>query len=222
MPKLFVAATPIGNLEDVSDRFLKTLQEVDLIFAEDTRVTGKIVSHFDIKTSIKRYNEHNPKKSFRTIEELFSNGKDVALVSDSGTPGISDPGFKLVQYVWNNLPNVDIRVIPGASAVISALSVSGVPSNEFTFLGFPPAKNKRNKFFKNINNVDIRPVVLYESPHRLQKTFDDIDEFVDNSGIFVAKEMTKVHEDYFRGPVSKAKEYFKEKKGKGEFVIIIP
>lgn len=222
MSKLFVAATPIGNLEDVSERLIKTLKEVDFIFAEDTRKTKKITSHFDINTPIKRYNEHSPEKSFKKLEEFFNEDKSIALVSDSGTPGISDPGFKLVQFVWKNFKKVEVKVIPGSSAVISALSVSGIPANEFTFLGFPPAKNKRNKFFKKVDDIEVRPVVLYESPHRLQKTFDDIERFVDNKGVFVAKEMTKVYEDYFRGRVSEAKEYFSDKKGKGEFVIIIP
>lgn len=222
MSRFFVTATPIGNLEDVSERSIKTFKEVDFIFAEDTRVTKKITSHFDIDTPVIRYNEHSPEKLFKKLEDFFKQNKDVALVSDSGTPGISDPGFKLVKFVWNNFPDVEVRAVPGPSAVTSSLSVSGLPASEFTFLGFPPAKNKRNKFFDKILDIETRPVVLYESPHRLQKTFDDLEKSMGDIGIFVGKEMTKIHEDYFRGTVQEAKEYFSGKKGKGEFVIIIP
>lgn len=218
---LYVIATPIGNLDDISERSLKTLKGVDMIFAEDTRVTKKITSHFDIRTPISRYDENNPAKAFEKITSLFKEGKSIALVTDAGTPGISDPGYKIVDLVRDHLPQVGIRSIPGPSAVISALSVSGYPANEFTFLGFPPAKKKRDKFFNKIRDIDVKPVVIYESTHRLQKTFDDIERLLGDIDIFVAKEITKIHEDYFKDKVSVAKEYFVDERSKGEFVIII-
>lgn len=217
----YVVATPIGNLEDIAERSLKVLRDVDMIFAEDTRVTRKITSHFDIRTPISRYDENNPAKAFKQITSLFKEAKSVALVTDAGTPAISDPGYKLVEFVRSEIPQVNIRSVPGPSAITSALSVSGYPTNEFTFLGFPPAKKKRDKFFNKVNEIDIRPIVFYESTHRLHKTFDDIERLLGDVELFVAKEITKIHEDYFKGFVSEARNYFVDKKGKGEFVIII-
>lgn len=217
----YIVGTPIGNLGDISERCLKTLKEVDFIFAEDTRVTRKITSHFNIDAQIRRYNENNPEKDFEKISEILKEGKSIALVTDAGTPAISDPGFKLVDFVRENIPQVKIRVIPGPSAIVSALSVSGLPSSEFTFLGYPPAKKKRKKFFEKVASMEVRPVVLYESPHRLQKTFSELEEVTGDIDIFVAKEMTKIYESYFKGKISEARDYFLDEKGKGEFVIII-
>lgn len=222
MGTLFVVATPIGNLGDISDRVISTLKESDIIFAEDTRVTKKITSHFEIDTKVLRYNEHKPEKTFKKVRSFLEKSKSISLVSDSGTPGISDPGGKLVNFVRSEVNGTKIRVVPGPSAVVAALSASGLPASEFSFLGFPPAKRKRNKFFKRVGKIDVRPVVIYESTHRLQKTFDGLEDQLGDIEIFVAKEMTKVYEDYFIGFISDAREYFKGKKGKGEFVIIIP
>ncbi len=225
MSKLFVVGTPIGNLDDISGRALEVFSNVDLILAEDTRVTQKILNNFEIKTSVKRYNEHSPEKIFEKVTELFKQNKSVALVSDSGMPGISDPGGKLVEYVQKNIKGVGILVVPGPSAVTSALAVSGMPANEFTFLGYPPAKNKRQKFFKKVAGVEITPVVLYESPHRFLKTLRQLEEFVgEEREVFVGREMTKMYEEYFRGSIKEALYYFGEKgegKVKGEFVIVI-
>ncbi|MFB6212248.1 MAG: SAM-dependent methyltransferase [Candidatus Magasanikbacteria bacterium] len=169
-----------------------------------------------------RYNEHDPKDDFKKINDFLSKGKDIALVVDSGTPAVSDPGGKLVNFVRRKVEEAEIKVVPGPSAVTAAISVAGVPGNEFSFLGYPPSKNNRRDFFNKVSEVNVRPVVLYESPHRLHKTFDDLIDSVGDIEIFVAKEMTKVYEDYFIGFVSDAKEYFSGKKKKGEFVIIVP
>lgn len=220
----YVVATPIGNLGDISKRTLEILKVSDLILAEDTRVTQKILNHFDVSTPIKRYNEHNPVKVFDSVSKLLNKGDVVSLVSDSGTPGISDPGSKLVKFIKKELPKVKIRVIPGPSAVVSSLSVSGIPSNEFTFLGFPPAKNKRKKFFKKVKEIIVRPVVMYESPHRLLKTLSELKEEVgEESEIFICKEMTKIYEEHFTGNINQALNYFikNDDKIKGEFVIIL-
>jgi 16S rRNA (cytidine1402-2'-O)-methyltransferase len=222
MGKLFVAATPIGNLGDLSGRALKIISSADLILAEDTRVTQKILNNFNISVPIKRYNEHNPEKTFEYLKNILSDNKSIVLVSDSGTPGISDPGGKLVDFVRNNLPKTDIFVIPGSSAVIAALSVSGMPANEFTFLGFVPAKNKRKKFFEKVKNIEVRPVVIYESPHRFLKTLGELkEELGGNREVFIAREMTKIYEEYFKGSLEEAIFYFEEHTVKGEFVIIV-
>lgn len=221
MGTLYVIGTPIGNLKDISLRALEVLKEVELVFAEDTRVTKKLLSRFNLHPALKRYNEHMPEKTFREAQKILASGGRVALVSDSGTPGISDPGVKLVDFVRNNLPEVKIEVLPGASAAIAALSVSGLPANEFTFLGFPPAKRKRKKFFEKVRDVEVRPVVLYESPHRLKKTLEGLADVFDNEKeIFIAREMTKIYEEYFKGTIAEAINYFGE--GRGEFVIVIP
>src|SRR6056297_1469709 len=225
MSKLFVVGTPIGNLDDISGRALEVFSNVDLILAEDTRVIQKILNNFEIKTSVSRYNEHKPEKVFEKITELFKQGKSVALVSDAGMPGVSDPGGKLVEYIQKNIKGVGILVVPGPSAVTSALAVPGMPANEFTFLGYPPAKNKRQKFFKKVAGVEITPVVLYESPHRFLKTLRQLKEYIDSErDVFVGREMTKMYEEYFRGTVEEALYYFGEEgegKVKGEFVIVI-
>ncbi len=222
MSKLFVVATPIGNLGDLSKRALETLSSADLILAEDTRVTQKILNAFGIDTPMRRYNEHNPEGTFKEVEEIFREGKSAALVSDSGTPGVSDPGGRLVEFVRENLPEMEILVVPGPSAVAAALSVSGMPANKFTFLGYPPAKKKRKKFFKEVSEIETRPVVLYESPHRLLKTLNELkEETGGEEHIFIAREMTKVYEEYFRGSLEEAIRHFEEGELKGEFVIIL-
>ena len=222
MSILYVVATPIGNLGDISGRALEILKSSDLIFAEDTRVTQKILNHFEIAVPIRRYNEHKPEKAFKEAEKLLREGKEIVLVSDSGTPGISDPGGKMVEFVQKNLPNTKIRVVPGPSAVVAALSVSGMPANEFTFLGYPPAKNKRRKFFGRVAEIKTRPVVLYESPHRVERTLRELAEVLgDDKEVFIGRELTKIYEEHFRGSLEEAIAHFKKGKVKGEFTIII-
>ncbi len=222
MGKLFVVATPIGNLNDLSKRALETFSSADLILAEDTRVTQKILNSFNINAPVRRYNEHRPEKTFEEVKKLFREGRSVALVSDSGTPGVSDPGGKLVEFVRRNIPEADVVVIPGPSAVAAALSVSGMPANEYTFLGYPPAKNKRKKFFERVGGIETRPVVLYESPHRLLRTLNELEDAMgEETDVFIAREMTKIYEEHFRGSLEEAIRHFEDGEVRGEFVIII-
>lgn len=220
---LYIIATPIGNLSDITLRALETLKNVDLILAEDTRVTKKLLLHYKIEKPVWSYHEHSSPNTHQKIVEELRQGKKIALVTDAGTPCVSDPGAKLIRSVTGHLPSVVVSPIPGPSALISALSASGLNSDQFTFLGYPPHKKGRNKFFKELKDVKTRPLVLYESPHRLQKTLLAISEnFDENQEIIIAKELTKIHEEIWRGTVKNAAAYFVNKKGRGEFVLIIP
>ncbi len=216
--KLYIVATPIGNLKDITERAVETLKNADLVLAEDTRVTGKLLLHFGIKKSIWRFDEYAKESSYEKIKELLKEGKNVAFVSDAGTPNIADPGAKLVGAINDALPDVRVIPIPGPSAIATALSASGLNADKFTFLGYPPHKKGRQTFFKELAEIKIRPVIFYESPHRLAKTLEALGE----GGVIVAKELTKIHEEIWRGPASTAFKYFSKEKGKGEFVIIIP
>ena len=222
MSTLFIVATPIGNLEDITLRALRVLKEVDLILAEDTRVTQKLLRHYEIKKSILRYDEHVAERMHARVADELEQGKSVALVSDAGTPGISDPGSRLVAYIHERTPNVSIVPIPGPSAVTTALSAAGVSANVFTFLGYPPHKKGRKTFFESVRDMAVRPVVLYESPHRLQKTFTSITEAMgEGVKLIVAKELTKMYEEIWHGTAKEAMDYFQKEKGKGEFVVIV-
>jgi len=222
MSTLFIIATPIGNLEDITFRALRVLKEVDTIYAEDTRVTQKLLRHYEIKKPVQRYDEHVAQRMHARIAEDLEQGKSIALVSDAGTPGISDPGARLVAYIREHVPEVSIVPIPGPSALVTAWSVAGVSADSFTFLGYPPHKKGRKTFFGSVRDIGIRPVVLYESPHRLQKTFAGILETMgEDATLVVAKELTKIYEEIWRGSVVDAAKYFSKEKGKGEFVIII-
>lgn len=226
---LYVIATPIGNLKDITLRALEILKVADVIFAEDTRVTQKLLTHYEIRVPVRRYNEHLPKPAVEEVIRRLRNVENVAVVSDAGTPGISDPGSVLVSLVRETIPGAQIIAIPGASAVITALSVSGLAANKFTFLGYPPIKNKRRKFFAELKNIAVHPIVIYESPHRLQKTLEELKGvFGENNQIFISKELTKIYETNFKGNFAEATSYFTGNEGKpayagrGEFVIIIP
>lgn len=220
---LYVVATPIGNLKDITLRALETLKIVDVIFAEDTRITQKLTQHYGLHVPIKHYDEHSPRSTMEDVVSRLQNGEQVALVTDAGTPGISDPGSVLVAGIQKELPGARIIAIPGPSALTAALSVSGLAANKFTFVGYPPLKNKRKKFFSNLKNIETRPVVLYESPHRLERTFHELEKIYNTSyQIFIAKELTKIYETNFHGSISEAMSYFKSDHGKGEFVIIVP
>ncbi|MDP2704420.1 MAG: 16S rRNA (cytidine(1402)-2'-O)-methyltransferase [bacterium] len=222
MSTLFVVATPIGNLKDITLRAIETLKEVDLILAEDTRVTKKLLFHYDIRVPLKSYHEHSDQKMLDFVAQTMRQGKNVAMVTDAGTPAISDPGARLVAYMRNALPEVKITPIPGPSALISALSVAGISADSFTFLGYPPHKKGRQTFFKNLEKIEVRPIVLYESPHRLEKTFEALAEvFGENRDVIVAKELTKLHEEIWRGTIEEAKKYFTGLKSKGEFTLIL-
>lgn len=219
---LFIVATPIGNLEDITLRAVKILKEVDAICAEDTRVTQKLLRHYEIRKQILRYDEHVADRVHKRIADGLRQGKSIALVTDAGTPGISDPGSRLVEYVREYAPEVSVVPLPGPSALIAALSVAGLPAHQFTFLGYPPHKKGRKTFFAEMRRMTVRPVVFYESPHRLQKTLGDLTAVLGgDSSLAIAKELSKIHEEVWRGTVTEAALYFTKEKGKGEFVLII-
>jgi len=220
---LYIIATPIGNLSDITLRALESLKSADLILAEDTRVTSKLLARYEIQKPLKSYHEHSSEKVHDEIRKILSSGKNIALVTDAGTPGISDPGGKLVQFVRESVPSVKIAPIPGPSALTAALSVAGIATNQFTFLGYPPHKKRRQTFFREMVKIKIRPLVFYESRYRLQKAFSSLSEnFGPDSKIIVASELTKIFEEVFCNTISAAQKYFIGKKGKGEFVIIMP
>lgn len=170
---LYVIATPIGNLEDLSFRALRCLREVDLLLCEDTRTTQKLLNRYQVKKPLLSYHQHSRLAKQEEILEQIKQGKNLALVSEAGTPGISDPGAKLINYLLKEAPDLKITPVPGPSALITALSVSGIPVDKFLFLGFPPAKKKRKKFFQEVANSK-HPVVFYESPHRIIKTLKEL------------------------------------------------
>ena len=225
MATFYIVATPIGNLKDISLRALETLKEVDLILCEDTRVTKKLLDHYQINTLILSYYQHSKLKKIEYILQLLKEGKNLALVSDAGTPGISDPGNKLVQEVIKSLSDqVEIVPIPGPSAVTAAASISGFSMDKFLFLGFPPTKKKRKKFFEEVINSKY-PVILYESPYRILKTLNELKIVNDKLSVVVCRELTKKFETIYRGTINQIIEKVLEDKIgdkiKGEFVIIL-
>lgn len=224
MLTLYIVATPIGNLEDISLRALRILKEVDVIFAEDTRVTGKLLNHFDVDTQLKRYDEHSHDKQKGKILNYLQNGQDVALVSDAGTPGISDPGARLVSFIRDQAGDrIKIVPIPGPSSITTALSVAGLSSDSFCFWGYVPHKKGRQTFFQNLAEVD-NIVVFFESPHRLMKTLLSLSENLSpKRRIVIAKELTKVHEEIVSGSSAEVLKYFDDypDKKQGEFVLIV-
>jgi 16S rRNA (cytidine1402-2'-O)-methyltransferase len=213
MGKLYIIATPIGNLDDITLRALRVLKKVDLILCEDTRVTKKLIDRYGIKIPLESYHQHSKLQKIEKIIDLLKSGKNLALVSDSGTPGISDPGNKLIEEIKDI---AEIIPIPGPSAIISAASISGFPMDKFVFMGFPPHKNKRNKFFKEVAEAKY-PVILYESPHRIIKTLKELGEFGEFD-VVIARELTKVFETIYRGKIS---EIIPKIEPRGEFVIAI-
>lgn len=220
---LYIVGTPIGNLKDITTRAVETLARADIVLAEDTRVAKKLLDSLSIQKPIMRYDEHSHESVCKKIGTLLASGKEIALVTDAGTPGISDPCSRLIAYIREVLPSVSIIPLPGPSAVVTALSASGIQANEFTFLGYPPHKKGRETFFEALIHISVRPLVLYESPHRLQKTFSAIQKsYGAEKEIIVAKELTKIHEEIWHGTAGNASQYFEKEKGKGEFVIIIP
>ena len=216
MPVLYIVSTPIGNLEDITLRALRVLREVGMIAAEDTRVTRKLLSHYDIHTRLTSFNEHN--QSARLPELLTTlQDNDVALVCDAGTPGVNDPGRALVQSASGK--GIEVVVIPGASAVTSAVALSGLVEEAFLYLGFlPRKKGERNALLASLA-LEHRPAIAFESPRRLQQSLKDILETIGDRRIAVCREMTKLHEEVFRGTVSEALEYFEQPRG--EFTLVL-
>jgi 16S rRNA (cytidine1402-2'-O)-methyltransferase len=216
---LYIVSTPIGNMEDITLRALRILKEVDLIAAEDTRRTGLLLKHLGIEASLTSYFEGNELKKREFILAKLKEGKKVALVSDAGTPGISDPGFRLIQLaIENQLPIVPI---PGSSAVITALSVSGLPTDAFLFKGFLPHKSKKRRdLLKELENVR-ETLIFYESPHRIFETLRDILEILGDREIVLTRELTKVYEEIIRGKVSEIFSQIGDRTLKGEITLVI-
>lgn len=218
---LSVVATPIGNLEDMTLRAIRVLAEVDYILCEDTRVTGKLLKRHDIATPLKRYDAHASEKVHETILNDLQEGKHIALVSDAGTPGISDPGVLLVGRARE--AGVRIDTIPGPSAVTAAFSIAGIVGNQFIFLGFVPQKKGRETFFKKVDALEI-PAIFYESPHRISKTLESlVIHLSDTKKVVVARELTKMHEETVSGTAEEVSQYFKEYPDhvRGEFVVLV-
>ena len=223
MSKLYVLATPIGNLEDISQRALRILREVDLIAAEDTRITKKLFFHFQIEKPLISCHHHSSQKEVERILNLLKEGKDVALTTDAGTPGISDPGGKLIAEVLKKFgENVQIIPIPGPNAAVTALSISGFSSDRFLFLGFSPHKKGRKTFFQEVADSEYT-VVFYESPHRIIKTLKEMSEHEDlkNRQMVVARELTKKFETIYRGTASEILEKSEEELARGELTIVV-
>ena len=222
---LYIVATPIGNLEDMTYRAVRVLGEVNTILCEDTRVTKRLLEKYDITTPTLSYHAQSGVAKAEKILALLREGKDLALVSDAGTPTISDPGVLLIDQVRREFKdNVKIVPIPGPSALTAALSASGIPSPQFVFLGFLPHKKGRETLFSEIAALE-RTCVFYESPHRFMKTLDSLAAVLGESGrtVVVARELTKIHEELISGPIETVKEHFEEKPEtvRGEFVIVI-
>ena len=218
MGTLYLVATPIGNLDDISPRALKVLREAVLIAAEDTRHTGKLLERFGIKNKLTSYWEHNKLNKLDFILEHLSKG-DVALISDAGTPAINDPGYELVKAALAS--NFDVVPVPGPSAPIAALTVSGLPTDSFLYLGYLPHKgSERRKAVGQISDLNYTLIFL-ESPHRIVDSLEDLLSTLGDRRICVAREMTKLYEEYWRGSISGALEYFKSKDPRGEFTLVV-
>ncbi len=218
MGTLYLVATPIGNLEDMSPRAIRVLREASLIAAEDTRHTGKLLKHFQIETPITSYFEHNKLDKLDFILDKLSTG-DVALVSDAGTPAINDPGYELVKAALAS--SYDVRPVPGPSAPIAALTASGLPTDSFLFLGYLPHKtSERHKRLEEVESQRYTLVFL-ESPYRIVESLEDFLSILGDRRICVAREMTKMFEEYWRGEVSGAVAYFKSQPARGEFTLVV-
>ncbi|MBP7006523.1 MAG: 16S rRNA (cytidine(1402)-2'-O)-methyltransferase [Candidatus Pacebacteria bacterium] len=222
MAKLYIVATPIGNMEDITLRAISVLKSVDLILCEDTRVTKKLLDRYEIRNSTMSYHAQSKLTKIEKIISLLEEGKDIALVSDAGTPGISDPGAVLISKIKEELSDVGIVPIPGATAVITALSASGFPTHEFTFLGFLPHKKGRETIFKEIATSK-RTYVFYESPHRILKTLESLTQFCPEKKVCIARELTKIYEEFKIGSPKELIEYLESNpvKQKGEFTVLV-
>ena len=219
MFKLFIVPTPIGNLEDITLRSIRTLKESDIILAEDTRKSAVLLKHYDISTKMYSHHMHNEHKTVnKWVNEILS-GKVISLITDAGTPGISDPGYLLVRECIKN--NIEVNCLPGPTAFIPALINSGIPCNRFVFEGFLPLKKGRKSRLINLSK-EKRTIILYESPHKLLKTLQQLALFFDeNRKISVSREITKKYEETIRGTIYDVINYFTSNVPKGEFVIII-
>ena len=219
MTKLFIVPTPIGNLKDISLRAIEVLNEVDLILAEDTRTSGKLMQHYNIGTPLQSHHMHNEHSTLPQIIQQLKQGKTIALISDAGTPAISDPGFLLVREALSH--DIAVECLPGATAFVPALVLSGLPNDRFIFEAFLPPKKGRQSRLKKIAQEE-RTTILYESPHKLLKTLEQLQTTCGGDRqISVSRELTKLHEETFRGTLTEALAHFNKKAPKGEFVLCL-
>lgn len=219
MSKLYIVPTPIGNLEDMTFRAIRILKEVDLILAEDTRTSGKLLKHFEINTHMHSHHMHNEHKTIENIIARLQAGENIALISDAGTPAISDPGFLLTRACVEH--NIEVECLPGATAFVPALVNSGLPNDKFVFEGFLPDKKGRQTRFLVLAE-ETRTMILYVSPHKLVKTLTEfITYFGEERAVCVCRELSKMHEENVRGNVKAVLEHFEKKPPKGEIVVIV-
>jgi 16S rRNA (cytidine1402-2'-O)-methyltransferase len=217
--KLFLVPTPIGNLEDITLRAIRVLREVDIVLAEDTRTTGFLLKHLNIATKLQSHHKFNEHQTVERIAELIAHGKSVALASDAGTPGISDPGFLLVRTCLEK--GVEVECLPGATAFVPALACSGLPCDRFCFEGFLPQKKGRQSKIAALQDEE-RTMVFYESPYRLQKLLEQLAEALgDSRRASVSRELSKLHEETVRGTLAELTLHFAQKEPKGEFVVVV-
>lgn len=217
---LYLVATPIGNLKDITLRALEILKSVDFILCEDTRQTIKLLNHFEIKKPMISYHQHSQIGKIEEIVGLLKDGKNLALVSDAGTPGISDPGNKLVEMVLGQLPGAQIIPIPGPSALSALISISGIPTDRFLFLGFLPIKKHRKEFLNNIVDSEI-PAIFYESPYKILKTLKELSELNSDFQVVVGKELTKIFEKIYRGNIKEVLSRIEKDRPRGEYVVLV-
>ncbi len=216
--KLYIVSTPIGNLGDFTFRAVDTLKSVQLIAAEDTRKSGVLLKHYEISTPMLPYHDHNKEQATPGLLRKLESGDDIALITDAGTPLVSDPGFYLVRAAVHS--QIEVIPIPGASAMLAALVAAGLPSDRFTFEGFLPRKKGRQTRFKLLAD-DPRTIIIYESPHRVARTLRDIGEYMGDRQIVIGRELTKKFEEFIRGSVSEVREHLDTRSIKGEVVIMI-
>ena len=217
--KLFLCATPIGNLEDITYRVVRTLKEVDLIGAEDTRNSIKLLNHFDIKTPMTSYHEFNKYDKAKVLVQDMLQGKNIALITDAGTPGLSDPGEELVRQCYE--AGIEVTSLPGAAACITALTMSGQKTRRFVFEAFlPKDKKEKQQVLESLKN-EVRTTIIYEAPHRLVKTLKELEKTIGNRPLTICRELTKKYEEAFQTTISEAIEYYDSREPKGEYVLVI-
>lgn len=229
--KLYIVAVPIGNLEDITLRALRILREVDLILCEDTRVTKKLLNRYEIQKPLLSYHHHSKLSRVEKIMELLKNGKNLALVSDAGTPGIQDPGNYLIfEILKNQKPKtenqkfernyIEITAVPGASTITTIASIAGINMDKFMFLGFPPHKKGRETFFRQVTESKY-PVIYFESPHRFLKNLKLLEKLKPSAKLIIGRELTKIFEEVVRGKIKEIREKWEKREIKGEFVVVV-
>jgi len=219
MSKLYIVPTPIGNLKDMTFRAIDVLKEVDLILAEDSRTSGKLLKHYEINTPMQSHHMHNEHKTLQGVINKLQSGISVALISDAGTPAISDPGFLLTRACIEN--NIEVECLPGATAFVPALVNSGLPNDKFVFEGFLPVKKGRQTRLKQLTE-ESRTIILYESPHKLVKTLTQLMEYMSiDRPVSISRELTKLYEETVRGSLKEVTEHYKNNPPKGEIVIVV-